>query len=86
MAIVLNITLFLLWVNLLPPLASLILGDRGNRPLDFDLLWLDRRPLLGRHKTIRGVLAGLAGGTAVFPLLGVSWQTAAIASLLAMAA
>lgn len=85
MAIVLNITLFLLWVNLLPPLASLILGDRGNRPLDFDLLWLDRRPLLGRHKTIRGVLAGLAGGTAVFSLLGVSWQTAAIASLLAMA-
>ena len=85
MAMILQITLFLLWVNFLPPLASLIMGKRGNRPLDFGLRWLDRRPLLGRHKTIRGLLAGLAGGIAVFPLLGVSWQVAAVASLLAMA-
>ncbi|MFZ5798869.1 MAG: CDP-archaeol synthase [Desulfobulbus sp.] len=85
MAIAFKITVFLLWINLLPPLAALVLGVRGNRPLDGGLRWLDGRPFLGPHKTIRGVLAGLAGGTAVYGLLGVSWQTAAIASLLAMA-
>lgn len=85
MAMVVKITLFLLWVNLLPPLASLIWGERGNRPLDGNRRWFDGRPLLGRHKTVRGLVAAIAGGTAVFPLLGVPVLTAAIASLLAMA-
>jgi predicted MPP superfamily phosphohydrolase len=79
-----RITLFLLWINLLPPLAALILGEYGNRPLDRDRRWRDGRPLFGRHKTIRGILAAIVGGTAVFPLLGVPWFTAAIAALLAM--
>ena len=81
---VVKITLFLLWVNLLPPLASVIWGERGSRPLDGGRRWFDHRPLFGRHKTGRGVLAALLGGTAVFPLLGVPLLTAAIASLLAM--
>jgi len=85
MAIVIKITLFLLWVNLLPPLAALLLGEWGNRPLDGGRRWLDDLPLFGPNKTIRGLLAGLAGGTVVFPLLGVPLLTAAIASLLAMA-
>ena len=84
MVIVVKITLFLLWVNLLPPLASLIWGEQGSRPLDGGRRWFDNRPLLGRNKTGRGVLAGLIGGAAVFSLLGVSLLTAAIASLLAM--
>lgn len=82
---VIKITLFLLWVNLLPPLASLTLGEWGSQLLDGGRRWLDGQPLFGPHKTIRGLLAGLVGGTAVFPLLGVSLSTAAIASLLAMA-
>ncbi|MEW6593669.1 MAG: CDP-archaeol synthase [Thermodesulfobacteriota bacterium] len=75
---------FLLWVNLLPPLASLALGDRWQRPLDGGLHLPDGQRLFGPHKTIRGVIAALVGGTLAFPLLGVSWPVAAGASLLAI--
>jgi len=81
-----NLTLlgFLIWVNLLPPLASLALSDRWRHPLDFGLHLPDGQLLFGPHKTIRGVVAALAGGTLAFPLLGISWRIAAMASLLAI--
>lgn len=75
-----KILLFLFWGNLLPPLASLALGDRFARPLDHGCTWFDGRPLFGPHKTIRGILVSLVGGSLVFPLLGVSWQTATFAA------
>jgi predicted MPP superfamily phosphohydrolase len=81
----LTLFLFLLWVNLLPPLASLTLADRWNQPLDFGLRLPDGQRLFGPHKTIRGVLAALLGGTLLFPLLGVTWPVAAMASLLVVA-
>ncbi len=80
-----KITAFIIWVNVLPPLASLIFGDRCNRRVDDDRLWFDHRPIVGRHKTIRGIVASVLGGTVIFPLLGVTWWVAGIASLLAMA-
>lgn len=76
---------FLLWVNLLPPLASLLLNDRWQRPLDGGYRLPDGQPLFGPHKTMRGLVAALLGGTIVFPLLGVPWQVAATASLLVVA-
>ncbi len=82
MADTLLLLAFLFWGNALPPLASVALGDRFARPLDNNRTWLDGWPLFGPHKTIRGLLASLLGGTATFPLLGVSWQTAAIAASL----
>ncbi len=80
-----KILCFLFWGNLLPPLASLALGDRLARPLDHGATWFDGRPLFGPHKTIRGILASLAGCTLAFPLFGVSWQTAMCAAGLLMA-
>ncbi|MFP3983803.1 MAG: metallophosphoesterase [Desulfurivibrionaceae bacterium] len=77
--------LFLLWVNFLPPLAYLIFREHFNHPLDHNLLWFDRRPVFGPHKTIRGLLACLAGGIAFAPLLGISWLQAGLAALLASA-
>jgi len=79
-----KILFFLFWGNLLPPLASLALGDRLARPLDHGAIWFDGKPLFGPHKTIRGILASLIGSTLAFPLLGVSWQTAAVAATLLM--
>jgi hypothetical protein len=79
-----TILFFLFWGNLLPPLASLALGDRLARPLDHGATWFDNKPLFGPHKTIRGILASLLGGTLFFPLLGVSWQVAAVAASLLM--
>ena len=85
MTAAINILCFLFWGNLLPPLASLALGDRLARPLDHGATWFDGRPLFGPHKTIRGILASLVGSTLVFPLLGVSWQTTMCAAALLMA-
>jgi len=81
---VVRIALFLLWANFLPALTKILLRRRFNRTLDNGLKWFDDRPVFGSHKTIRGIVASLVGSTAVFPLLGVSWQTAMIAALLAM--
>jgi CDP-2,3-bis-(O-geranylgeranyl)-sn-glycerol synthase len=46
------------------------LKSRFNQPVDFDFLFLDGRPLFGRSKTLRGVVAAvlLTGAGAV--LLG----------------
>lgn len=84
MFVVLQLAGFIAWVNLLPPLASLIFRDRFSRPLDGGKAWFDGRPLFGAHKTIRGILASVLGGTAAFPLLGVSWWAAGGGALLAM--
>jgi len=78
----LRIAGFLLWANLLPPLASLLTADRFGRPMDGGINWFDGRPLFGPHKTLRGVLATLTGGSLVFPLLGVRWEQAGLAALL----
>lgn len=75
---------FVLWVNLLPPLASMALNDRWQQPLDGGRRLPDGQFLFGSHKTVRGVVAALLGGTLAFPLLGVAWQVAAMASLLAI--
>ncbi|MBU4178176.1 MAG: CDP-archaeol synthase [Desulfurivibrionaceae bacterium] len=85
MTAALKILCFLFWGNLLPPLASLALGDRLAKPLDHGTTWFDGRPLFGPHKTIRGILTSLIGSTLAFPLLGVSWQTAMAAGALLMA-
>ncbi len=65
--------LILLWlVNFAPPISALVFDSRYDRPVDRGLLWRDGRPLLGRNKTIRGVLAamliaGLIGSALGFP-------------------
>ena len=77
--------LFLIWVHFLPLLAHLLLHDRFGAAVDGGRRWRDGRPLLGPHKTWRGIVAALAGATAVAPLLGVTAGAAAAAALLAMA-
>lgn len=84
MLVTLKVTAFILWVNFLPPVAALILGERFNRPIDGNRSWLDHSPVFGPHKTIRGVVSGVAGGTLLYPLLGVTWWVAAVASLLSL--
>lgn len=79
-----RVVLFLFWVNSLPPIVSVIVGERYGRAVDGGFLWFDGRPLFGSHKTIRGVAAGVAGGTLAFFLLGEAWWVAGIAALLVM--
>jgi len=75
---------FLIWVNLLPPVATLILGERFNKPLDGNSLWIDHHPVFGPHKTVRGIVISFFGGIAIAPLLEVTFWVAGIASLLVM--
>ncbi len=84
MATVVILVAFLLWVNFLPPLANLIWAERFNRSIDGGRLWLDGHPVFGKNKTFRGVLASVAGGTLLAPLLDVSWWIAATAAFTAM--
>ncbi len=79
-----KVIFFLFLVNSLPPIASVVFGDRYGLAIDGGRLWFDGRPIFGRHKTIRGIIAGVTGGTLAFYLLGVSWWVATIAALLAM--
>lgn len=80
-----RLILFLLWVNLLPPLAQQILGKRFAWQVDGGLIFFDGQPLFGRHKTVRGLLASVVGGTAFFLVVALPWQVAALAALAAMA-
>lgn len=84
MPAIIKVVCFLLWVNFLPPLACFLRGRRFKRQLDGGRTWFDGRPIFGAHKTAGGILISLLGGTAVFFLLGVTWQVAAMAALLAM--
>ncbi len=79
-----KIILFLLWVNLLPPLAHLLLGERFRWRVDGGLCLFDKQPLLGRHKTIRGILASVLGGAAASFFINLPWWIAGLAALLAM--
>ncbi len=75
MTSVILVVLFVLWINFAPPLAHLLLGDRFQRPVDGGRRWRDGLPLLGPHKTLRGVSAGLAAGCVVAPFLGMTlWE------------
>ncbi len=78
--------LLLLWfINFAPPLLTHILGDRWKVPVDRGRLWKDGQPILGPHKTYRGILgaavAGMTGGwlTGLGPGMGL---LAAILSML----
>ncbi len=76
--------LFLLIINALPPLVSMICGEHWNRPVDDGRLWHDQQPLFGPHKTIRGLIASVIGGVALSPLIGVAWWDGGLGAFLAM--
>lgn len=84
MSDILQIVFFLLWVNALPPLVALLLHPRFELAVDGNRFCADGRPLLGHNKTFRGVVAGIAGGMVVAPLLGLSWWAGGLGGLLAM--
>jgi predicted MPP superfamily phosphohydrolase len=66
--------LILLWVvNFIPPLLTYVLEDKWNTPVDLGRRFSDGRPLLGSHKTFRGVLGAVAAGALSGFILGFPW-------------
>jgi hypothetical protein len=77
--------LTLLWlINFAPPLLAHFLEDKWNTPIDLGRVFKDGRPILGSHKTVRGVLGAVAAGALVAPLLGFPWWIGLLAGTLSM--
>ena len=80
----LRLLLLLAVANNAPIAAKLLLGPRWDRPIDGGLVFVDHRPLLGRSKTWRGLLAAVLLSALLAPLLGFGAATGALAGGLAM--
>ena len=77
--------LFLLWlINFAPPLAAYFFEDRGNLPVDRGRSWRDGEPLLGPHKTFRGLGAGLLFGAFFGYALGMTVWTGGMCAVLSL--
>ncbi|MFV9646031.1 MAG: CDP-archaeol synthase, partial [Desulfobacterales bacterium] len=66
----LKIIILLFAVNAAPPVIAFLLEDRWNWPIDWNRTFLDGKPLLGRHKTIRGIIGSIAAGILIGWFLG----------------
>jgi len=74
----------LIFANGTPVIAKKVFGAYLAFPLDAGAHFVDGRPLLGRSKTIRGVVLSVAVTAAVAPILGLSVATGALVACLAM--
>lgn len=68
----------------MPVLASLLLDPRFVHPLDGGRAWRDGRPLLGRSKTWRGLVAALTTTPLMALLLALPWSIGLLVALGAM--
>lgn len=84
METIFGVIFFLFLVNCLPVLAQRLLGEKLSYPVDGGLLWLDKKPLLGQNKTVRGVAASIGGGMGACGLLGQPWWLGGVVASLAM--
>ena len=74
--------LLLILANSLPWIAARVLGRRWGAALDLGVSLRDGRPLLGSHKTWRGVAAAVGGCALAAAVAGLQgWTGAAFAAL-----
>ena len=67
-----------------PIIAKRLFGLRFSFPLDAGTTFLDGQPLLGRSKTVRGMLVSVFITTTAAPLIGLDWSIGAIVAIAAM--
>jgi CDP-2,3-bis-(O-geranylgeranyl)-sn-glycerol synthase len=83
--VMLQLLVLLSVANGAPLIAKKLFGDMLTQPIDGGRRFVDRRPLLGASKTLRGVVASVATTTIVAPLIGLSWSIGALVGVTAMA-
>lgn len=66
--------MLLLVANGTPVLAGKYLGDHGAWPLDGNIIASDKNPLLGKSKTIRGILLAVLATSLIAEVMGMGWQ------------
>jgi CDP-archaeol synthase len=81
----LKLLLLLTVANGAPLIAKKVWGDALTTPLDAGMRFLDRRPLFGPTKTVRGVVVSILATAAIAPLVGIAWGLGALIGASAMA-
>ncbi len=81
----LRLLLLLTVANGAPVLAKRIWSGALARPVDAGRCFVDRRPLFGPTKTVRGVLASVAATASTAPFVGIAWWIGALIGATAMA-
>jgi CDP-2,3-bis-(O-geranylgeranyl)-sn-glycerol synthase len=82
---ILQLLALLTVANGTPVIATWFFHMRGGYPLDGGVRWIDRQPLFGSSKTVRGVLLSLLMTSATAPLIDLSWRIGFVIASLAMA-
>jgi hypothetical protein len=82
---ILQVMVLLTVANGVPVIAKKLLGSKFAWPLDCGVAFIDRRPLLGVSKTIRGIVLSIVVTTASAPLLGLAPTIGAVVAATAMA-
>lgn len=82
---ILQLMILLTLANGTPVIAKRALGDRFAYPLDGGALFLDGRPLLGRSKTVRGIVLSILVTSLGAPLVGLTVSIGLLVGFLAMA-
>ncbi len=82
---ILQSVVILTLANTAPLIAKKLFGARFSRPLDGGLVFLDKRPLLGSSKTVRGLVVSILATAAGAPVIGVEPAVGAFMAAAAMA-
>jgi hypothetical protein len=80
-----RLALLLAVANGAPVIAARIFGQRFAIRVDAGVDFWDGRPLLGKSKTLRGVLVSVLSSALAAPLLGFDWQIGIAVGSAAMA-
>lgn len=83
--VILKLLALLTLANGTPVIAKDILRNRSSHPVDGGLEFIDRRPLFGPSKTVRGIVLSILVASAGAPLLGLEWEIGALVGSMAMA-
>ena len=68
-----------------PVIAKRIFGEAYAAPIDGNIRFVDGRPLLGRSKTIRGIVVSLLVTGLAAPLIGIQMEIGLLVAATAMA-
>ncbi len=82
---ILQLTLLLAVANGAPVIAARMCGARLAYPFDGGVEFIDGKPLLGKSKTIRGIVVSIASSAVAASLLGVGWTIGIVVGFAAMA-
>jgi CDP-diglyceride synthetase len=83
--LILKLVVLLAVANSTPVILSRFLGNRWSYPLDFGVIFVDGRPLLGSSKTIRGILFSVLATAVAACVVGLGLKTGFVIGSVAMA-